>query len=451
MDAQMNRRNAIAIVPIIALCSVILGHSLMTRADDSVSGAKKNASIDRIAESFVRLALALGEHDPLYVDAYSGPAVWREEAKKQRKPLKEILQAANPLVAELKAMDGSGEENRMQLRRLLLIRQLESLAARAGMLDGATFEFDEESRKLYDVVAPHRDEKKFREVLGKIDSLVPQGKGTLLDRLENYKKDFIIPGDRLNAVFTAAINEARKRTKEHIALPVNETFTVEYVKGRPWGAYNWYKGANRSLIEINTDLPTYIDAPLALACHEGYPGHHVQNVLYDQGLLKGEGWIEFAVFPLFSPISVINEGVADFGVEAAFPGDARLTFERGVLYPIAGLDPGKAAKYDGIRRLLKELQWAEVEAARLYLDGKISSEGAAQYLSSNALLSPDRARRLVSFFDQYRSYILTYSLGYDLVKGYIEKRGGTFDRPEKRWEELRLLISAPRIPSALNY
>ena len=187
-----------------------------------------------------------------------------------------------------------------------------------------------------------------------------------------------------------------------------------------------------------------------MACHEGYPGHHVQNILYDHGLVKGKGWIEFTVFPLFSPISVINEGTANLAIETAFPDDSRQAFERDVLYPIAGIDTSNAAKYNEIRRLQKELEYAEVEAARSYLDGKIGAEAAAQYLSSNALMSPDRARRLVAFFDRYRSYIISYSLGYDLVKGYIEKRGGTPDHPDKLWEEFRLLISVPRIPSALK-
>ena len=64
---------------------------------------------------------------------------------------------------------------------------------------------------------------------------------------------------------------------------------------------------------------------------------------------------------------------------------------------------------------MNELQYAETEAARLYLDGRISSDEAAQYLCSNTLLSLDRACRLVTFFDQYRSYIISYYVGYDLV------------------------------------
>jgi hypothetical protein len=65
-------------------------------------------------------------------------------------------------------------------------------------------------------------------------------------------------------------------------------------------------------------------------------------------------------------------------------------------------------------------------------------------------MSPERARKLVTFFDQYRSYVINYSVGYDLVKEYIEGRGGTADQPERRWEQFTALLSSPRIPSGLR-
>ena len=443
-------RYAIASAFLIVSCAFVPCRDAAAGPKSSAPRSKAESSMDRIAESFVKLALAVGEHDPLYVDAYFGPEAWREQAKKEQRPLEEIRNAAAPLIADLERLDASREEEPLRLRRTFLIKQLGSLVARVSMLEGTKLAFDEESRALYDAVAPRSDEKRFREALGRIDSLVPSGEGTLLDRLERFKKDLVIPKDRLDAVFAAAIAEARKRTREHIALPEDESFTVEYVAGESWGAYNWYKGANRSVIQINTDFPTHIDAPLGLACHEGYPGHHVQNVLFEQGLVKDRGWIEFAVSPLFSPLSPINEGAANFGIEAAFPGDSRHAFERDVLYPLAGIDPAKADVYYAIRKLLREVDYADNEAARRYLDGEITAENAAQYLSANALMSLERARRLVTFFDRYRSYIINYNAGFDLVKSYVEMRGGTADRPEKRWEELRALISFPRVPSELK-
>ena len=40
----------------------------------------------------------------------------------------------------------------------------------------------------------------------------------------------------------AAIAECRRRTAAHIDLPADETFSMELVKDKPWGAYNYYLG-----------------------------------------------------------------------------------------------------------------------------------------------------------------------------------------------------------------
>ena len=53
------------------------------------------------------------------------------------------------------------------------------------------------------------------------------------------------------------------------------------------------------------------------------------------------------------------------------------------------------------------------------------------------------------FFDQYRSYVINYNLGKDLVRGWVESQGGTADRPEKRWQVFERLLSAPILPSEL--
>ncbi len=65
-----------------------------------------------------------------------------------------------------------------------------------------------------------------------------------------------------------------------------------------------------SVIQIATDFPVYIDSPVGLAAHEGYPGHHVYNILLEQNLVKDKGWIEYTVYPLYSPQSLIAEGTA---------------------------------------------------------------------------------------------------------------------------------------------
>ena len=158
-------------------------------------------------------------------------------------------------------------------------------------------------------------------------------------------------------------------------LPRGESFTVEYVTNKPWGGYNWYQGNYRSLIQVNTDLPTYIDRAIDLACHEGYPGHHVYNALFEQHLVTGSRLDRVQVYPLFSPQSLIAEGTANYGIEVAFPGNERLAFERDALFPAAGLDPSQAAAYARSAALVDRLAYAGNEAARRYLNGEIDRDG----------------------------------------------------------------------------
>ena len=62
----------------------------------------------------------------------------------------------------------------------------------------------------------------------------------------------------------------------------------------------------------------------------------------------------------------------------------------------------------------------------------------------------ERAEQRVRFFDQYRSYVINYNLGKDLVRRYIESRGGTPTIRDARWEEFERLLSSPRLPSGLQ-
>jgi hypothetical protein len=401
------------------------------------------------AEKYVRLVLSLGELDGDYVDAYYGPKEWREQVKASPKTLDQIAKEAEELNRSLKAIQADKLQELEQRRLRFITRQLAALMSRVEMLKGKKLSFDEESQALYDAVAPQHTEKDFQPVLDEIDKLIP-GKDDLSARYSDFKKDFIIPKEKLDAVFRTAIQECRSRTAKHIQMPSEESFTVEYVQGKSWSAYNWYQGGYRSIIQLNTDLPVTIDRAIDLACHEGYPGHHVLNMLIEKNLVNGHGWKEFSVYPLFSPLSLIAEGTANYGIQVAFPGDERMKYEKEVLFPLAGSNPDRAETFFKVCELVDQLNHAGNIAARKYLNGEINADQAAVLLQKYALMLPELAKRRVKFFDQYRAYSINYNLGQDLVRKYVESRGGTEDHPEKRWSEFEELLSFPRLPSELT-
>lgn len=402
-------------------------------------------AMNEVAEAYVQLVLRVGHHDPAYVDAYYGPAEWRTAADADTLPLDTLHARATAL---LEGLDGLAppEDALARLRHAYLRTQLRALRARVEMLRGRQFTFDEEARALYDAEPPTFGEAHFRDLLAALDTAVP-GRGPLPLRVERFRQRFVIPAARLDTVFQAAIAACRERTARHLTLPPEESFTVEYVTDKPWSGYNWYQGDYTSLIQVNTDLPIFIDRAIDLACHEGYPGHHVYNAMLERQLVRERGWWEYSVYPLFSPQSLIAEGSANYGIEMAFPGTERVRWEREVLFPLAGLPPEQAAEYYRVQDLVGKLSYAGNEAARLYLNGVISADSAAAWLETYALMSPERARQRVRFIDTYRSYVINYNYGKDLVAGYVERTAG--DDAAARWRVFGELLSTPRLPGAL--
>jgi len=410
--------------------------------------ARAADTMNAVAERYTHLVLALGQHDPDYVDAFYGPAEWKTQAEKGKKSLDAIGAEASELSATLAKSPPTPSDEMLQLRREYLQKQISALAARVRMLKGEKLKFDDESRALYDAIAPTFPDSHFDQILSQLEVKIP-GKGPLWERYDIWRKPFMIPKEKLDAVFQLAIKECRARTLAHVALPPNESFTVEYVTNKPWGGYNWYKGNFHSVIQVNTDLPIFIDRAVDLAAHEGYPGHHVYNSLLEKNLVRDRGWVEFSVYALFSPQSLIAEGTANFGRDVAFATKTeRMKFEKELLFPAAGIDASRADEYYAVQDLMKDLSYAGNEAARRLINGEIDEGAAVQWLQKYAVMEPARAQQRVKFIQRYRSYVINYNLGEDMVRRYIEKRSGT--DPEKRWREFAKLLSSPRLPSGLQ-
>lgn len=400
----------------------------------------------RAAEDYVHLTLEIGEREPGYVDAYYGPAEWQAAAKLKPRTVPELRVATRELSERIEAIDATGLPPLEQRRQAFLLAQLTAAQTRLAMLAGEKLSFDDEAQGLFAVRPQLKPLTAYDPVLVQIERLLP-GEGPLWQRMDRHASRTAIPADRLDAVMRAAIAECRRRTVEHIALPAGEQFTLELVKKQPWSGYNWYQGNATSLIQINTDLPVLMSRAIDLGCHEGYPGHHALNVLLEQSLYKEHGWVEFTVYPLYSPQSFIAEGSANYGIELAFTDVQRLEFESKVLYPLAGLDPKLAARDLQLLRARAELAGARQTIAREYLDGRIDRATAVSLAQKYQLLSTQRAEQSIAFTDTYRSYLINYGLGLDQVRAYIEAAGAT---PGQRWALMERLLSQPTIPSDLG-
>ena len=451
MKSLLINNRKIAIKIIISLILILLIASC---------GEKKNQKrisdlelkMNAIAEGYVKLVLEVGKYDPMYVDAYYGPKEWKpKEQNLQIDSIanKKLISTADSLLKELELLSDYSATELETLRYRYLYKQLFAVKAKVIILNGSILPFKLESRALYDVSPPEVSEDSLQKVINELDRILP-GKGDVSERMIAFRKNFEIPKNKIQTVFDAALKECRNRTIKYIDLPAGENFKVEYVTNKPWGAYNWYKGNLFSIIQVTTDFPIYIDGAIGLAAHEGYPGHHVYNTLLEKYLVMDKVWIEYTVYPLNSPQSLIAEGTAVLGEELMFPREERMQFEKEVLFPLAGISINDADLYYHVLALQKKLGDAGVLAAKNYLNGDWTKEETVAWLQKFQLRTKERAEKFLSFIETYRSYVVTYNTGKIIIEEYLDKNGGTNDNLARRWELFTKLISTPQTPSGLT-
>lgn len=406
-------------------------------------GARR--TIDIAAEQYVRLALQIDVLESGYVDAYFGPPEWREAAQAAGpRSVADLQSVADHITDQLRVVAERDTDATSRTRARAILAAVASARFRLDMINGARAPFVEEAARLFAFRPQLRALESYDPVLARIDALVP-GAGPLGDRMEAFRARYAIPHDKLQTVMDAAIAECRRRTSARLSLPANESFRMELVTNQSWGAYNWYQGQNQSLIQVNTDFPVQIDRALGLACHEGYPGHHVQGI-YNERNYRERGWVEFSVAPLYHPTSPLNEGGANFGVDLAFPGAERAAFERDVLYPLAGLNPASAAAYEALRTATAELAGARLTIAAQYLDGEIDRERALALIQRYQLMSRARAEQSLAFTEHYRAYVINYVSGEDLIRGFVDRAGAD---AAVRWAAYERTLSQPTLPQDL--
>ncbi len=409
---------------------------------------RAETKLNSVAVKYVFLALSLGKYDADYIDAYFGPDSIKKAAERRKLTIQEIAAKSDSLEKALRKIKIPKTDSLLSLRKEFLASQLKSLNFRARQLEGEKASFDEESKALYGVVAKKTPYSYYDSLYASLGEKLP-GKGKISKRFIEYRRQFLIPKDKLDSVYKLIVNESRARTKRKIKLPENENFELRFVNDKPWGGYNWFKGNAHSLIQINLDFPTYIDRPIGLICHEGYPGHHVYHSLLEENFVKKRKWTEYSVYPLFSPEALLSEGLANFGVSVVFPPKDKLNYEKKVLCPLVGVSPSEYAKYAEISDIVEKLSRSSVDIARDYLDGKIDRKQAAEKIAKYRLRPIEEALKNVDFFDKYRSYIVNYYVGQDLCARWVESRGGTTDNPEARWRLYARLLSVPATPAFL--
>ncbi|HEY7791696.1 MAG TPA: hypothetical protein VIC33_14360 [Vicinamibacterales bacterium] len=442
---------------LLVLATALSGGCQSPRHAPDGQGARSSASVPRVlnraAQSYVTWTLAFGEltaggpaGSAGYLDQpYYGPPAWDHDADVTPTSVRRIETQAAQLADRL-ADDAAGQDGE---RRRFLEAQLRSLSARARMVASPSPApgFDAEATTILGVAPPPFSAAAEQEARRRLDVLLP-GHGPLAARYVAFERRLLIPAPHLPAVIDAAVQGCRAQTQPHVPLPPDEHLEIEYVSGEAWNADAEYRAHDRSVMRVDVDHPMTVERALELACHEGYPGHHVFDLLADQRLVKGKGWQELTLRPASSPAGFAAEAVASFAPDVAFPGASRVAFERDVLAPLAGISGADLERADQIRQATDALAPAIVAIARDYLDGRLDAASARRALAERAA-QPD-PEAMLRFIDRYRTYVIAYTMGRQLVRQYVESRGGTVDQPDRRWKIYGELLGQPVLPKDLR-
>jgi hypothetical protein len=361
--------------------------------------------LDAVAEGYVRVALQMAQHDPDLVDGWRGDESWRPGP---RVPVAGLLSRIDELTL---ALDRNGPAPADGARPGYLRGQLRALHFAGRRLLGDAASIDDQARDEFGVVFSRIEAPRIAEIHAAIGEALPRT-GPLAARVAAFKAGTIIPAERRQAVMDAALAACRQATAAAWPLPADETVTLRFQNGLGWDGYARYAGSHRTEIAINGDGPLDVSRAIRLACHEGYPGHHVQHLLLDE-----LPWPELKLNPGFGPHLLYAEGAAEAGAVFAFSIGERVTLLRRLL-PVAGLSDSLAGPLAHVDALVGELLPVVTEVARQYLAGSTTKEAAIDRLRTEALLTNPEGT--LSLIERRRARALVYGEGIRVVMAQLD-------------------------------
>jgi len=366
-------------------------------------------SIEGVAEGYVRVALQLAQHDPSLVEAWRGDAAWRPGP---RLPVAGLASSVDDLRRTLEAIPPKGDD--LAPRHHYLSGQLRALHFAARRLMGDAASVDDQAREEFGLELRRFEPAQMTTIRAAIDRALP-GPGSTVARFEALKQRTIVPATLQGPVMAGALAACRAATTAVHALPSGERVTVAFPAGLGWDGYAQYEGGGHTAIQVSGDAPLDVARALRLACHEGYPGHHVQHLSIDQ-----LGWPELELTPGFGPHLLYAEGAAEAGADLAFSTQERARIYREELLPAAGLPRRDAETLATLDELVAGLHPVVTDVAREYLDRSLPREQAIERLRHEALVL--NAEATLAMIERRRARALVYTEGAAAIYARMSTR-----------------------------
>ena len=329
-------------------------------------------TVEELAAGYVRLAFALSEHDPLFLDlVFSAPAPAETPLS-----LREIAERADRLAGGVVARSADP----VRLRRIEA--SLTALAFRARAVAGEHRPAAAELREVFGLDWTEPDLALDR-LHSRVGRALP-GVGPLRVRARRHVERSGLPPAAVESRLLAALAGCRDRS-----LPPNVRLGIGPVRlhwitpaeatGLPTGPAPFYRyeGDGVGVFSLPRGFGVRSSELARLACHEGVPGHHLQAVVA-AAQFRATGWPELGIVPLYGPRTAVFEGLA------------------GILERLAPTPPADAA--------LRALEPVVSSVLRRYLDGELGRLEAVRALDFEGFV-PD-PHGLLDHADRFRGYAL---------------------------------------------
>ncbi|MFW9773264.1 MAG: hypothetical protein ACFFFB_06405 [Candidatus Heimdallarchaeota archaeon] len=261
--------------------------------------------LNEFAKSFICLGLRINKHIGGYVDHYYGPpdlkkAIDTELITSPRKLFKDS-------VALLDKLKDQGFEEKRQKYLQKTIIAIQTILRKLMEEEIPYLEF---VKNLFDFTPKLYEDEFFYDLSSKAEELY-KGKGDLASRMKRYVKRRTIPTKLIITQYIKVLEIARNQTKKFFPdlLPDYERVDVSEVRDRSWPLSCWYLGNSISRLEINIEKVHYWTNLLNYACHEAYPGHHMERLIREHFLFRYRDYFESSVLLIYTPEIVIAEGL----------------------------------------------------------------------------------------------------------------------------------------------
>ena len=388
----------------------------------AVACRPSQASVDSIAERYVRASLALSQHDRSLVEDWRGPESWTPGP---RRPVAELSPEVERLQHEIESAASDISSPAEYARVQYLAGQIRGLRFAVDRQLGRAASVDDQASAEFNITFPPLDRAAIERVHDQLRHALP-GHEALDARVTALRRATTVPRERRIAVLSRAVDACRGAAASVVSMPKDESVNIVFRAGIPWDAFARYDGQHRTDIEINDDSELDISRAVRLACHEAYPGHHVQHLLIDR-LHDERRWPELLLSPGFGPHLLLAEGAAEVAADLALPPAARATLYRNRLFPDAGLDVAHVDRLVVVEDLLIQLVPGVTDVARQYLDSAITQQQALDRLRTEALIANPPAA--LGFIEQRRARALAYGEGRRVIYGVMQSRDldGLFD------------------------